>query len=103
MCERSNGRLVKLWRVWWRQHGVPADAIICSRHRYADFWAQFYTGRVRLSALVKYVAVCVRAGIATSLLDLPDVLLQEDWYLDMFDLGSYHSSDMSDDELVEVP
>ena len=49
--------------------------------RYADFWALSSTGRVPLSALVKYVAVCVRVcrychqSGGTYVVDLPDVLL----------------------------
>ena len=36
-------------------------------------------------------------------MDLPDVLLPEGQYLDMFDLESDLSGDLPDDELVEVP
>ena len=36
-------------------------------------------------------------------MDLPDVLLPEDQYLDMFDSESELSGDLSDDELVAVP
>ena len=36
-------------------------------------------------------------------MDLPDVLLPEGQYLDMFDSESDLSAEMSDDELVEVP
>ena len=36
------------------------------------------------------------------MVDLPDILLQEDQYLDMFDSESDISGDNSEDELVEV-
>ena len=38
----------------------------------------------------------------TDVVDLPDILLPEDQYLDMFDSESDMSGDNSDDELVEV-
>ena len=60
--------------------------------------------------LVKYVAICVRvcrechqSGGGTDVVDLPDVLLPEDQYLDMFDSESDFSGDFSHDELVELP
>ena len=75
---------------------------------YADFWALSSTERVPLSALVKYVGVCVRFCRSchqsgnTDVVDLPDVLLPEGQYLDMFDSESDPSGDLSDDVLVEV-
>ena len=36
------------------------------------------------------------------MVDLTDILLPEDQYLDMFDSESYISGDNSEDELVEV-
>ena len=66
------------------------------------------TGRVPLPVLVKYVAICVRVGRqchqsgGTDVVDLPDILLPEDQYLDMFDSESDISGDNSEDELVEV-
>ena len=36
------------------------------------------------------------------MVDLPDILLPEDQYLDMFDSKSDMSGDNPDDELVEV-
>ena len=54
--------------------------------RYADFWALSSTGRVPLSVLVKYVAICVRVGRqchqsgGTDVVGLPDILLPEDQY-----------------------
>ena len=90
------------WSLVWLRHGRP----LCSRAsivvppvsalsslRYADFWALSSTGRVPLSVLVKYVAICVRVGRqchqsgGTDMVDLPDILLPEDQYLDMFDFG----------------
>ena len=38
----------------------------------------------------------------TDVVDLPDILLPEDQYLDMFDSESDVSGDNSEDELVEV-
>jgi len=58
--------------------------------------------------LVKYVAICVRVcrqchqSGGTDVVDLPDVLLPEGQYLDMFDSESDISGDCSDDEVVEV-
>ena len=65
---------------------------------------------VPLSALVKYVAVCVRVCWychqtgGTDVVDLPDILLPAGQYLDMFDSESETDvpSDSSDEELVEV-
>ena len=65
---------------------------------------------VPLSALVKYVAVCVRVcwychqSGGTDVVDLPDILLPAGQYLDMFDSESETDvpSDSSDAELVEV-
>jgi len=56
-----------------------------------------------------WVAICVRVcwhchqSGGTDVVDLPDVLLPDGQYLDMFDSESDHSGDLSDDELVEVP
>ena len=74
------------------------------------FWALSATGCVPLSALVKYVAVCVRVcwychqSGGTDVVDLPDILLPAGQYLDMFDSESETDvpSDSSDEELVEV-
>ena len=63
-----------------------------------------------LSALVKYVAVCVRVcwychqSGGTDVVDLPDILLPAGQYLDLFDSESETDvpSDSSDEELVEV-
>ena len=68
------------------------------------------TGCVPLSALVKYVAVCVRVcwychqSGGTDVVDLPDILLPAGQYLDLFDSESETDvpSDSSDEELVEV-
>ena len=51
---------------------VPPVTALSSLLRYTDFWALSSTGRVPLSALVKYVAVCFRVcpGLATSLVAL---------------------------------
>ena len=81
---------------------VPPVAALSSL-RYADFWALSATGCVPLSALVKYVAVCVRVcwychqSGGTDVVDLPDIL-------DLFDSESETDvpSDSSDEELVEV-
>ena len=60
------------------------------------------------SALVKYVAVCVRVcwychqSGGTDEVDLPDILLPAGQYLDMFDSESDLSGASSDEELVEV-
>ena len=70
----------------------PVTAL--SSLRYADFCALSSTGCVPLSALANYVAVCVRVcccchqsgGIDA--VDLPDILLPEGRYLDMFDSES---------------
>ena len=84
----------------------PVSAL--SSLRYADFWALYSTGRVPLPVLVKYVATCVRVGRqchqsgGTDVVDLPDILLPEDQYLDMFDSESDISGDNSEDELVEA-
>ena len=88
---------------------VPPVAALSSL-RYADFWALSATGCVPLSALVKYVAVCVRVcwychqSGGTDVVDLPDILLPAGQYLDMFDSESETDvpSDSSDEELVEV-
>ena len=88
---------------------VPPVAALSSL-RYADFWALSATGCVPLSALVKYVAVCVRVcwychqSGGTDVVDLPDILLPAGQYLDMFDSESEPDvpSDSSDEELVEV-
>jgi hypothetical protein len=58
---------------------------------YADFWALAAAGRVPVPVLVKYVAVCVRVcwschrlgGI--DVVEIPDVFLPAEEYLDMFD------------------
>ena len=77
--------------------------------RYADLWTLSATGRVPLSALVKFVAVCVRVcrychqSGGTDVVHLPDVLLSEGQYLDLFDSKSDLSGDLSHDELVQVP
>jgi len=66
------------------------------------------TGRVALSALANYVAVCVRVhwychqSDGTDVMDFPDVLLPENVCLDIFDLESDHSGDLSNEKLVEV-
>ena len=88
----------------------PVSAL--SSLRYADFWALYSTGRVPLPVLVKYVAICVRICVrvgrqchqsgGTDVVDLPDILLPEYQYLDMFDSESDISGDNSEDELVEV-
>ena len=88
---------------------VPPVAALSSL-RYADFWALSATGCVPLSALVKYVAVCVRVcwychqSGGNDVVDLPDILLPAGQYLDMFDSESETDvpSDSSDEELVEV-
>ena len=88
---------------------VPPVAALSSL-RYADFWALSATGCVPLSALVKYVAVCVRVcwychqSGGTDVVDLPDILLPAGQYLDLFDSESEPDvpSDSSDEELVEV-
>ena len=88
---------------------VPPVAELSSL-RYADFWALSATGCVPLSALVKYVAVCVRVcwychqSGGTDVVDLPDILLPAGQYLDLFDSESETDvpSDSSDEELVEV-
>ena len=90
------------WQLWF-----PAAL---SSLRYADFWALSATGCVPLSALVKYVAVCVRVcwychqSGGTDVVDLPDILLPAGQYLDLFDSESETDvpSDSSDEELVEV-
>ena len=72
----------------------PSDSVFC----------------VPLSALVKYVAVCVRVcwychqSGGTDVVDLPDILLPAGQYLDLFDSESETDvpSDSSDEELVEV-
>ena len=87
-----------------------ADSAALSSLRYADFWALSATGCVPLSALVKYVAVCVRVcwychqSGGTDVVDLPDILLPAGQYLDLFDSESETDvpSDSSDEELVEV-
>ena len=72
---------------------VPPVATMSSL-RYADLWALSATGCVPLSALVKYVAVCVRVcwychqSGGTDVVDLPDILLPAGQYLDMFDSES---------------
>ena len=87
----------------------PVSAL--SSLRYADFWALYSTGRVPLPVLVKYVATICEScrstmppGLVrgTDVVDLPDILLPEDQYLDMFDSESDISGDNSEDELVEV-
>ena len=78
--------------------------------RLPDFWALSATGCVPLSALVKYVAVCVRVcwychqSGGTDVVDFPDILLPAGQYLDLFDSESETDvpSDSSDEELVEV-
>ena len=88
---------------------VPPVAALSSL-RYADFWALSATGCVPLSALVKYVAVCVRVcrschlSGGTDVVNLPDILLPAGQYLDLFDSESEtdHSGGSSDEELVEV-
>ena len=87
---------------------VPPVAALTSL-KHADFCALCSTGRIPLSALVKYVAICVpvfrschQSG-GTDVVDLPDVLLPEGQYLDMFDSESDLSGELSDYELVEVP
>ena len=44
----------------------------------------------------------IRKACGTDVVDLPDILLPEDQYLDMFDSESDISGDNSEDELVEV-
>ena len=89
---------------------LAAFVAALSSLRYADFWALSATGCVPLSALVKYVAVCVRVcwychqSGGTDVVDLPDILLPAGQYLDLFDSESETDvpSDSSDEELVEV-
>ena len=97
--------------LFGRQIDPPGDLFYAlSSLRYADFWALSATGCVPLSALVKYVAVCVRVcwychqSGGTDVVDLPDILLPAGQYLDMFDSESETDvpSDSSDEELVEV-
>ena len=91
-------------------HAVVPPVAALSSLRYADFWALSATGCVPLSALVKYVAVCVRVcwychqSGGTDVVDLPDILLPAGQYLDLFDSESETDvpSDSSDEELVEV-
>ena len=104
LCEHPT--IVEARDVFMSTVVPPVSAL--SSLRYADFWALSSTGRVPLSVLVKYVAICVRVGRqchqsgGTDVVDLPDVLLPEDQYLDMFDSESDISGDNSEDELVEV-
>ena len=85
----------------------PVPAV--SSLRYADLWTLSATGRVPLSALGKFVAVCVRVcwfchqSGGTDVVELPDVLLPEGQYLNMFDSESDLSGDLFHGELVEVP
>ena len=84
--------------------------IVSVSWRQQSIWALSATGCVPLSALVKYVAVCVRVCWychqtgGTDVVDLPDILLPAGQYLDMFDSESETDvpSDSSDEELVEV-
>lgn len=84
---------------------VPPVAQLSSLRRYADFWALASAGRVPLPALIKFVAVCVRVSWSchrhggTDVVELPEILLPEGAYLDMFDSGS----DSAQEELIEVP
>lgn len=78
---------------------------------YADFWALATGGRVALPSVVKFVAQCVRVcwschrSGGTDIVDIPEVILDPDHYLDLFDSESDMSSDLassSSDEFVEV-
>ena len=105
LCEHPT--IVEARDVVFLSAVVPPVSALSSL-RYADFWALYSTGRVPLPVLVKYVAICVRVGRqchqsgGTDVVDLPDILLPEDQYLDMFDSESDISGDNSEDELVEV-
>ena len=83
---------------------VPTVSALSSL-RYADLGTAFNWQGPRLPVLVKCVAICVRVGRqchqsgGTDVVDLPDVLLPEDQYLDMFDSESDISGDNSEDEL----
>ena len=76
----------------------------------AHGWSTHGSAVHHLSALVKYVAVCVRVcwychqSGGTDVVDLPDILLPAGQYLDLFDSESETDvpSDSSDEELVEV-
>ena len=61
----------------------------------------------QLALVKRYVAVCVRVFRSchqrSGGTDVPDVLLPEGQYLDMFDSESDLSGDLSFDELIEVP
>ena len=50
-----------------------------------------------------HVCRCCHQSGGSGVVDLPDVLLLDGQYLDMFDSESNVSGDLSDDELVEVP
>ena len=104
LCEHPN--VVEARNLFMSDVIPPVTAL--SSLRYADFWALSSSGRVSLSVLVKYAAVCVRVcrschqSGGTDVVDLPDVLIPEGHFLDMFELESNLSGDLSDDKLVEV-
>ena len=93
--------LVSMWHSWIRW-GHHYEYTIMPLH--VSYCIVF----LPLPVLVKYVAICVRVGRqchqsgGTDVVDLPDILLPEDQYLDMFDSESDISGDNSEDELVEV-
>ena len=76
--------------------------------RYGAFWGLLGNGRVSPSAIVKFVAVCVRVcwscyrSGGTDVVDLPDILLPAGQYLDMFDSESDLSGDLSDSDSEEL-
>ena len=79
---------------------------------YSDFWALASSGHLQHTAVVKFVAFCVRVGWSchraggTDVVEFPEVILDPDQYFDMLDSDSDFSGDLSScssDELVEVP
>jgi hypothetical protein len=78
---------------------------------YADFWALAADGCVSVYTLVKFVAICVRVCWSchrcggSDVVDIPEVVLNPNDYLDMFDSDSDMSGGLatsSSDEFVEV-
>ena len=78
---------------------------------YVDFWALASSGRVTLPSIVKFVALCVRVcwschrSGGTDVIEIPEVVLNPDDYLDLFDSESDMSGDLastSSGEFVEV-
>jgi len=78
-----------------------APASWAALRTYSGFWSLASTGHLPHRAVVKVVALCVRVGWSchraggSDVVEFPEVVLDPDQYLDMFDSDSDFSGDLS--------